>query len=134
MKPTIKHLIDSLFGIAMVMAVGWFAFAGDDDSPVASPAKWVSVDVAPQGWRRTVNGWERAEDWARKIAAPSESIDYWITRQRAQESSAASRFLRRLSRVHPLVISSSLLLCVIAIVIRNDHQRKAIDEDLPSAD
>jgi len=83
------------------------------------------ADVAPAGWRRTINGWERAEDWAAMTSNSQRSINQWIAFQHAYEPVGATSLLDRISSVHPLVYSAILLTFVLAIVISQDPSFQA---------
>lgn len=83
------------------------------------------AEVSPVGWRRTVNGWERAEDWVKPAFASHRSINQWIAIQHAYEPLTARSILASIRSVHPLVYSIALLLFVLGIVMLHEPTVKA---------
>jgi hypothetical protein len=91
-------------------------------SAALKPARisMTTVNVSPVGWRRTVDGWELAEQWA--ITSKAErNINQWIAFQRKQEASLGQAILERVRLIHPLVISTSMLLVVVAIAMFHER-------------
>gem|GEM_PF-3162668 len=78
------------------------------------------AEVSPVGWRRTVNGWERAEEWVKPAFSSHRSINQWIAIQHAYEPLPARSILAYIRSVHPLVYSVTLLLFVIGIAMLNE--------------
>ncbi|MCC2099476.1 MAG: hypothetical protein KDJ29_21480, partial [Hyphomicrobiales bacterium] len=91
------------------------------------------VDIAPEGWRKTTRGWERAEDWPTSIAA-SNSIrinDSLRFQQQTEESTAGARFLDSCLRVvrgiNPItLVGIQLGLLVILFVSVTRREAKAL--------
>jgi hypothetical protein len=89
-----------------------------------SLVKIESVNIAPVGWRRTVDGWELAERWGTSKQTVR-NLNQWITLQRKQEASLAQVILERLRAAHPLVISTSLLVVVVAIAMFHERSQRS---------
>lgn len=101
--------------------------------------------VSPTGWRRTTQGWERAEVWGGVsmasdlsvggftgvIAERPQTINQWIQWDRAREQGWASSFFGRVRPLHPIVFAVWLVLVAALIVklssaYRPDQREKSI--------
>jgi len=80
------------------------------------------VDVSPTGWRRTIDGWERAEDWLTPKVLSPHDINGWLAVERARQSNPAGQLLNGLKAVHPLLHAATLVTSVIVIFLV--HERK----------
>ena len=102
-----------------------FALAITDvDRACMATATDVGIHIAsvpPSGWRRTVTGWERAEQWDQPAVGASLGIEHWLAIQDQRESSLARDLLGHLRALHPLFISVTLLAAVVLIVLLNEH-------------
>ena len=103
----------------LMSTANWFSTSAGNQRPVHV------VDVAPQGWRRTVDGWERADRWFVPAGRATYSIDQWIAVETARQSSPAQTLLVWLRQVHPLAYSISLLLTVVSIVLISERIKAA---------
>lgn len=83
------------------------------------------VDVAPSGWRRTVDGWERAEQWFVPPSRSSHNIHQWLAIENTNQSAVVRALLEQFRSIHPLVYSASLLMAVLAIVVVNEQASRA---------
>jgi hypothetical protein len=103
--------------VATVTAVGQHASreATTEDLRVA--------EVSPVGWRRTLRGWERAEDWANRIHEERRDINQWIAFQRAQEPLPAQWMLHCLRSIHPLMYSATLLMFVVGLTVHHESRQ-----------
>lgn len=79
------------------------------------------AEVAPVGWRRTVNGWELAETWLNPRGGSARKINQWLAIHEEREASSVRACLERIRSVHPLVLSLSLLLLVLLISLAHDR-------------
>ena len=105
------------------------------DSRIASDASQTlrvgPVDVAPTGWRRTVNGWERAEDWAitdpdAQTATLSKVIEHqqqleisWVG---GKGLSGIMRFVRQINPFTLLCAQVSLLATYVFLVLHGESK------------
>ena len=89
------------------------------------------ASVSPTGWRRTVSGWERAEEWRKPAAKAQLDINQWLAIQDQRESAIARGLLGQLRSVHPLCISMTLLGAVIAIVLLNERRATELNSAVP---
>lgn len=89
------------------------------------------VDVAPTGWRRTVRGWERAENWPVTDAdTQALTLHRVIERQRNAELSWAGgrglstimKFVRSIDPVTLLCTQVTLLALYIALVFHRESK------------
>jgi hypothetical protein len=88
----------------------------------ASQAEIHVANVSPTGWRRTADGWERAEMWSVTIARSPHDIDGWIAIEKSRQSTLARLLLEGLYGVHPLAYSALLVAAVFTIVIVAERQ------------
>lgn len=91
------------------------------------------ASIPPSGWRRTVSGWERAEQWAKPAIESSLGIEHWLAIQDQRESSLARDMLGHLRALHPLFISVTLLAAVVVIVLLNDHMTRGSNSAVHSS-
>ncbi len=75
------------------------------------------VDVSPLGWRRTVDGWERAETWKQGGLHATQTIHHWVAQDRLRERAFTGTALERLRQIHPLTCSLTLVLVVFSIIL-----------------
>ncbi|XZE52401.1 hypothetical protein SH139x_004094 [Planctomycetaceae bacterium SH139] len=92
------------------------------------------VDVAPEGWRLTKYGWERAEQWPTSLAATNgTNINALINQQESAESSMfagqvverSMRLVRALNPVTLVALEVTLLALLVALVFHRDSKRAA---------
>ena len=108
----------------------------DIDQACMATATDVGIHIAnvpPSGWRRTVSGWERAEQWAKPAVGSSLGIAHWLAIQDQRESSLARDMLGHLRALHPLFISVILLATVVVIVLLNDHMTRGSNSAVRSS-
>lgn len=93
------------------------------------------VNVAPVGWRRTTNGWERAETWSIPDQdTQAVELRNIISRQQFAERSttmgaALSSILRFVRRIDPVTLACSqvtLLALYIALVFHRESKAKEL--------
>lgn len=88
------------------------------------------VDVAPEGWRRTTYGWERAEDWETSWSARrGEDLNRLIRLQSERENeSSHSRLVAKtiglVQRMDPVTLVSTQL-CLLALLFFMVFHREA---------
>ena len=101
---------------------------GDDISRSAG------IDVAPEGWRLTKYGWERAEQWPTSLAATNgTNINALIHQQESAESSMfagqiverSMRLVQALNPVTLVALEVTLLALLVAMVFHRDSKRAA---------
>jgi hypothetical protein len=119
-------LVDTVFrslsggSILLCGLLLWMAF--DRPSMVVAAGDGIHIsNVPPTGWRRTISGWERAEDWRKPKTGPALGINQWLAIQDQRESAITRGLLGQLRSIHPLAISVTLLGAVILIVMLNDR-------------
>jgi hypothetical protein len=71
------------------------------------------VSVAPQGWRRTVNGWEHVSQWQ---LPPPRPLQEWISVQQQREPDWAEATLQRLRDLPPVNYALFQLTAIVGIV------------------
>ncbi|MGV3486353.1 MAG: hypothetical protein ACO1RT_18180 [Planctomycetaceae bacterium] len=103
-------------------AVAWAVVSGRVPAEATRRASVHVVDVAPKGWRRTVDGWERAESWFVPAGHPSYSIQQWLAMEEARQSSIVRASLQHLRQIHPLTFSLGLLITVLGIAIVTERR------------
>jgi hypothetical protein len=99
------------------------------------------VDVAPTGWRRTVNGWERAEDWAitdpdTRAATLAKVIEHqqqmeisWVG---GRGLSVIMRFVRQINPFTILCLQVSLLATYVFLVFHRESKSAKLKCQNPS--
>ncbi len=70
------------------------------------------VAVAPQGWRKTADGWEHVSTWN----MPTKSLNDWIEEQEAAEPKWIRGTFDHIRQVSPIIIGM-LQLTMIALVV-----------------
>lgn len=89
------------------------------------------VDVAPTGWRRTVRGWERAENWPTADGdSQAVALNRVIQKQRNAELSwsggrglsTVMQFVRQISPVTLVCSQVTLLALYIALVFHRESK------------
>ncbi len=68
--------------------------------------------VAPQGWRKTKDGWEHVSTWPQ----PGKSINQWIDTQHDQEPPWLRHTFARLRTISPLMIALMQITAIALIV------------------
>lgn len=117
------HVPRPVYIVATLLCGSIVALVSDRPVIVAKANHGVHLaNVAPTGWRRTVSGWERAEEWGKPAAKAQLGINQWLAIQDQRESALARGLLGQLRSVHPLCISMTLLGAVIAIIFLNERR------------
>ena len=112
-----------LWVVATLLCGLMIAMISDCPAMVAKANTGIHLaNVPPSGWRRTVSGWERAEEWGKPAAKAQLGINQWLAIQDQRESAFARGLLGQLRSVHPLCISMTLLGATIAIIFLNDRR------------
>jgi hypothetical protein len=107
--------------MASLVAIPLLATSGCRQPFLATEKSEVRIaEVSPAGWRRTVNGWEKAEDWIRPTAMSHRSINQWIEIQHTYEPLPVRSLLARIGSIHPLVYSVVLLVFVIGVTLAHE--------------
>ncbi len=93
----------------------WSIESGLVSKSTAAKTEVHAVEVLPTGWRRTVDGWERAESWSLNQVHSVHDINGWIAIEDSQQSNVVSAVLERLHAIHPLGYAAVLAAAVVAI-------------------
>jgi hypothetical protein len=112
--------------LLMCLAIAWNRVSSAVPKPTLVNVE--AVNVAPVGWRRTVDGWELAEHWGLSPKT-DRNINQWIALQRKQESSLFQVILERVRLIHPLAISTSMLLVVVAIAMIHERGSRSAERN-----
>ncbi|WP_146533616.1 hypothetical protein [Rubripirellula reticaptiva] len=80
------------------------------------------VSHVPEGWRRTVNGWEHTSTWGPVTRQLSE----WIESQQAREPLWAQRLLASLRDTPPLIFAMCQITAITAVVVFTQRQENAV--------
>ena len=126
-KPNLLAPVARFHSIVTMLLCGllFFLVLNRDVAGVTANNGIHSANVPPTGWRRTIGGWERAEEWGKPVAKAQLGINQWLAIQDQRESTFARGVLGQLRSIHPLFISVVLLGAVIATVLLNE--RKSMD-------
>ena len=110
-----------------------FADATNRSKTEQSPLKIGPVNVAPTGWRRTVNGWERAETWPLldQDSQTSELNRLVIQQRQAVQASLVGKalsacmgFVKSIDPITLVCTQVSLLALYIALVFHREAKSK----------
>ena len=68
-RDSIARGVENMVSRRALMLVALFCVAAGTGCPAISTAQAESTATAPSGWRRTADGWEKAETWRRPLRA-----------------------------------------------------------------
>lgn len=124
-KPPSKRLYVASIAVCLVVTLALLAFRVNHVIAVQSQHGVADTpriaEVAPVGWRRTVNGWELAETWLNPRGNSARNINQWLAIHEKREASSVRACLERIRSVHPLVLSLSLISLVLLISFAHDR-------------
>jgi hypothetical protein len=124
-QPWSKRLYVASIVSCLVVAWGLLTFSANHLIAVQSQHGVADTpriaEIAPVGWRRTVNGWELAETWMNPRDGSARNINQWLAIHQQREASSVRACLERIRTVHPLVWSLSLLVLVWLIALAHDR-------------